>query len=93
MRAASWVAKRIANDETKIPGKNISEWKHSPFIPCDEYKYTSDIPMQMPLKNGTNGTKTNPYSDRPMKKERTKNKNVDESDVMKKSKLDFAARS
>jgi hypothetical protein len=49
--------------------------------------------MQIPLKNGMSGVKVKPYIDKPIKKEASKNKNIDDSDVIKKSKLAFEARS
>lgn len=93
VRKASCVDSKMASDEINKPGKNTNECKPSPFKPYDEYRYTSDIPMQRPRKKGTNGTKANPCNDRPIKKEITKKKTVDESDVIKSSKLDFVARS
>ena len=35
---ASLVISSTAMDDINIPGKNISEWKHMPFNPYEEYK-------------------------------------------------------
>lgn len=82
---ASLVIKSTAMDDINIPGKNISAWKHIPFIPYAEYKYPSHKPMQTPLANGIIGAKIKPHIDKPIKNDISTNINVDEIEAINTS--------